>query len=279
MAYSAEISRINPTSFLFLIDQSGSMSDAWGQDQTVSKAHSVAAMLNHLLQTLSIRCAKEEGVRGYFEIAVIGYGATVGNAFTGSFQSEKFISISDLANQPLRLTEVEKKVEDGAGGLVSETVKIPIWVEDVSNNGTPMCRAISMAHDWLSEWIGVHPNAYPPTVLNISDGQANDGDPRSAAAALTSLATSDGNVLMYNVCISSESGTKAITFPDEGDSLPDEYARLMFEMSSVLTPYMRECAAGESFAVSEASRFFFFQADPVATIKFLDIGTRTANLR
>jgi hypothetical protein len=255
------------------------MSDAWGQDQTISKAHSVAVMLNRILQTLSVRCAKEEGVRGYFEIAAIGYGATVGNAFGGSFQSEKFISISDLANQPLRLTEVEKKVEDGAGGLVSQTVKIPMWFEDVSNNGTPMCRAINMAHEWVSEWIGAHPNAFPPTVINISDGQANDGDPTSVAAALTSLATSDGNVLMYNACISSDASTKAITFPDSGDSLPDEYARLMFGMSSVLTPYLRECATGEGFATTEGSRFFFFQADPIATIQFLDIGTRTANLR
>lgn len=189
MAYSAEISRTNPPSFLFLVDQSGSMSDPWGQDQAVSKADKVAGMLDRLLQTLSVRCAKEEGVRAYFEIAAIGYGATLGSAFGGSFQGEKFVSIADLANQPLRVDDVERKVEEGAGGLVSQTVKTPIWFEEVSNNGTPMCRAIGMAHDSISQWIGAHPDSYPPTVINVCDGQANDGDPRSAAAALTSLGT------------------------------------------------------------------------------------------
>ena len=33
MAYSAEISRVNPTCFLFLIDQSGSMAECWGGER------------------------------------------------------------------------------------------------------------------------------------------------------------------------------------------------------------------------------------------------------
>lgn len=79
--------------------------------------------------------------------------------------------------------------------------------------------------------------------------------------------------------MSSNAAAKAIRFPDTDEALPDDYAKLMYAMSSPLTPYMRECAIGEHFVVTEASRFFFFQADPVSTIQFLDIGTRTANLR
>ena len=37
MAYSAEISRGNPTCFVFMIDQSGSMSEAFGAEKRAAK--------------------------------------------------------------------------------------------------------------------------------------------------------------------------------------------------------------------------------------------------
>ena len=66
MPYSAEISRANPSCFLFLIDQSGSMEDPFGGGEaTRKKADLVADAINRLLQNLVIKCAKEEGIRDY----------------------------------------------------------------------------------------------------------------------------------------------------------------------------------------------------------------------
>jgi hypothetical protein len=73
MPYSAEISRSNPTCFLFLIDQSGSMADAVPNQANRRKADAVADAINRLLQNLVIRCAKEEGVRDYFYAGLIGF--------------------------------------------------------------------------------------------------------------------------------------------------------------------------------------------------------------
>ena len=66
MPYSAEISRVNPSCFLFLIDQSGSMSDPFGGQAGRKKAEGVADAINRLLQNLVIKCAKSEGVRDYY---------------------------------------------------------------------------------------------------------------------------------------------------------------------------------------------------------------------
>ena len=71
MPYTAEISRTNPSCFFFLVDQSASMIDPIG-DARASKADVVADALNRLLTELAIRCAKEEGVRDYFYVSVIG---------------------------------------------------------------------------------------------------------------------------------------------------------------------------------------------------------------
>lgn len=72
MSYSAEISRDNPTCILFIIDQSGSMSDVMPSGR--SKADFVADVLNKTIYTLVTNCTKADGVRSYFDIGVIGYG-------------------------------------------------------------------------------------------------------------------------------------------------------------------------------------------------------------
>jgi hypothetical protein len=50
-------------------------------------------------------------------------------------------------------------------------------------------------------------------------------------------------------------------------------------MSSTLPDYMRAIAAQEGYSASQNTRGFAFNADLVAVIKFLDIGTRPSNLR
>jgi len=58
MPYQAEISRANPTSFLFLIDQSGSMEDPWaGSDGGQSKADALATLINRLFTELVVKCS------------------------------------------------------------------------------------------------------------------------------------------------------------------------------------------------------------------------------
>ncbi len=83
MAYGAEISRGNPTCFIFLLDQSGSMADPFGGDY-VRKADYVADAVNRTLHDLVIRCTKTEEVRHYYDIGVIGYGGKVNSVLGGS---------------------------------------------------------------------------------------------------------------------------------------------------------------------------------------------------
>jgi DnaJ-class molecular chaperone len=56
MSCKAEISRTNPTLFVFLLDQSGSMSDPFGGQASISKASGVARAINRMLSNLVIRC-------------------------------------------------------------------------------------------------------------------------------------------------------------------------------------------------------------------------------
>ncbi len=280
MPYTAEISRTSPSCFLFIVDQSTSMSEEVASGKgTKQKAAGVADSINHWLQELSIKCAKSDGVRDYFHVGVIGYGRKVGPAFVGSIAGREMVPISEIADCPARIEEKTSKIPDGAGGLLDQTIRFPVWFDPVAEGGTPMCRAAGEAERILTEWLAVHPGCFPPIVIHITDGEATDGDPRERLQALTNLSSSDGNVLLFNIHLSDNPNASSVTFPDSADVLPDEYSKMLFETSSPLTPTMRALAKEHGFNPSESARSFVLNADIVLLVQAIDIGTRPANLR
>jgi hypothetical protein len=140
-----------------------------------------------------------------------------------------------------------------------------------------MYEALQYAERILKNWVAQHPSSYPPTVINITDGEADD-DPMPGADAIRQLSTADGNVVLLNCHLSSRP-VASIQYPDKPDTLPDDYARTLFAMSSVLPPPQVAAARSEGFAVTDHSRGFVFNAELTDMIRFLDIGTRPGNLR
>jgi hypothetical protein len=279
MTYMAEISRTNPSCFIFLVDQSASMVDPIGGEVKASKADVVADALNRLLTEIAIRCAKEEGVRDYFHVAVLGYGGrSAQSAFGGVLEGRGLVPISQVADHPLRVDQRTKLKSDGAGGVIELETDFPVWVEALANGATPMCQALAHARDLASAWTAEHPHGLPPIVLNLTDGEANDGDPVASAQQLTHVRTDDGGVLLFNLHIS-DAGGSPITFPTDSSSLPNVYARSLFDMSSELPPHMRTYAANNHYDVSDGSRGFVYNSDMVSLVQFLDIGTRALALR
>ena len=279
MPYTAEISRSNPSIFVILLDQSGSMEDPFGQGGGKRKADGVADALNRLLQNLSIKCAKSEGIRDYYQVAVLGYGEHgVGSAFCGELSGRELTPMSEIANNPARIEDRVKRVDDGAGGVLEQKVRFPVWVEPVYKGGTPMCEALRQSRRIVSEWLPKHRNCFPPIVINISDGEATDGDPEPMAENLRGMSSEDGPVLLFNVHISS-SNHAPVEFPDERSDLPDDHARMLFRMSSLLPDYIWTMVQEEGIIVNDNPRGFVFNADLVSVIRFLNIGTRPSNLR
>jgi hypothetical protein len=251
------------------------MAEPFGAQADKPKAEGVADGINRLLQNLVLKCAKGDGIRDYFHIGVIGYGGRVAWALGGSLAGQKLVPVSALANSPLRVEQRTRKVSDGAGGLVEQKFKFPVWFEPVAGGRTPMCQALTEATGALTEFIEQYPESFPPLVINISDGKATDGNPELAAFALRRLGTTDGNVLFFNAHISS-TGTRPVEYPGQESELPEAEARVLFRMSSVLPSRLQEAARGEGFHVNSQSRGFVFNADLVSVIRFLDIGTRAA---
>lgn len=278
MPYTAEISRANPGYFIILLDQSGSMNDPFGGEQQGSKAEALAAAINRILQELVIKCSKDVSVYRYFAVSIIGYGASVGPVLGGALAGQPLAWIDDIYANPLRVDEVNKKVSDGAGGLIETKVAMPIWFDPVANNGTPMAQAFQFALTLAQNWVAEHPASFPPIVINITDGESTDGDPTPIAERIKALEVQDGNVLMMNLHLSSSRAAKVL-FPDSTNGLPDKYAEMLFGISSELPGGMRETASELSYKLGMGSRAFVFNADLQDAIQFLIIGTRPSTLR
>jgi len=276
MPYSVEISRKNPTCFVFLIDQSSSMSEPFGGniEGVGSKAEQVALTINRIFQEIIARCTKEKDeVFRYFKIGVIGYGNSVGPILGGELSGQEMAWIDDITDHPMRIEKINKKISDGAGGILDVSIPMPFWFEPVAHGMTPMHGAFQQAKILIQHWIAEYPDSYPPIIINVTDGDFTDADPTPVAEEIQQMATRDGAPLIFNIHLSSSNAT-SISFPSSETSLPsDQFARRLFHMSSELPGSMRENAHMSGYSTESGSRCFIFNANAEDLVKFLTIGT------
>jgi len=254
------------------------MADLFGGEGGIRKADFVSDVVNRTLHDLVIRCTKTEEIRNYYDVAIVGYGVSTQSGFSGGLSGREFVSSADLADTPARVDTRLKRVPDGAGGLVEQQVRFPVWMDPVAGGGTPMCHALGTAFRLLQGWVNEHPNSFPPTVLHLTDGESTDGDPVPVASSITGLRTTDGNVLLYT-CHVSSSRSQKVEYPSSEATLPDNLAKTLFAASSVLPESFVRAAQQMGIPASEGARGFVFNGDAASVVQFFDIGTRPANLR
>lgn len=279
--FSQEISRQNKACFLFLLDQSFSMEEPLGSSGG-RKCDQLVTAINAWLQNMAIRASGDEGIKDWMDVGVFGYrtdraaNPIIESALLGPLAGRGLVSITEIGNAPARIDTRTQYIPDEATGEMLEIpCETPVWVDPVAEGGTPMCHMLYQAHQTLQQWIAQHPRSFPPIVVHISDGESQDGDPIPYADAIKKLATEDGNVLLFN-CHLSMTAADPFMFPSSEQGLPDELARVLFQMSSVLPdPFVRH-AMMEGFQLQGNARGMAFNADMVCLIQFLNMGTQAA---
>lgn len=276
--HNAEISRSHPTAFVFMVDQSASMDERMTTGST--KAQFVADVLNRTLRELVVRCTREEGVRDYFDVAVIGYnGSSAANALQGKLSGQIIHPISVIADNTIRVEDRKRTADDGAGGVATHNVRFPIWVDATAAGGTPMQQGVAMCAQIVADWSDAHPDSFPATVLHITDGASTDGDPEHNAEVLKSLGTKDGGTLVYNIHVT-DKGVSPLRYPSSEHELPDAYSKLLFRMSSTFPNHLRSYALdAHGISLGPDARAMVLNADAEELVKFIDIGSRPAAMR
>lgn len=278
--YSARVDREHPMAFVFLIDRSGSMTNMLNfNGEYLSKDHVVANAMNKTIEEIINRCTKSDEMRHYFDISLIGYGCG---------QKAQFITINGQTSKTWYTPEELKQHSNHRE--VHQTVNIrgverdivinePYWLEPVSNYQTPMHNAFELAYEILNEWCKRHQSddCFPPIVINITDGcqtDATNDQMIEIANKLKSLCTSDGNLLLFNIHLSSDNTSYSISFPTHINNVGgNTYSRMLYEMSSTLpTCYnkdistMKGCTGSEYRAMGLNTRADFVQMLNIGTI-------------
>lgn len=280
MNYTQSITRSHRTAFVLLIDGSGSMAEQIRfRGRLTTKAEAVAAIANDLVFELIERARRSDGVRDYYDIAVLGYS---GDDEVRSLlpEGEKLVPVSVLAARevPVRTEIAEFRQPDGSIAL--REIPAPAWIEPHAAGQTPMCEALRTARDLLSEWTArtVNAESFPPVVFNITDGEATDCDEeelRAAAEQLRSLRTADGNVLLINIHLAADDTGRTLFFPSEQEAgAPNRYAALLYDCSSRM-PAVFDDAIREAKGPGALPPFrgMSFNASTTELVAMLNIGS------
>lgn len=280
--YTAQITRNNPTAFIFLVDHSVSMkkiTSLYGEEMMMSEA--VARIINRQINELVLRCIKSNEVRNYYDIAVVGYGERSYSGWQGNLAGRDFVSPLELRNNPFKTVKTLKEIRTRKG-LVTREVEESQWVEP-HNDGhwTHLHKAFDHARRLLDNWMKQHQNqdCYPPTIINISDGEFNGAEKEyvlQKANELKSMFTNDGNVILFNIHISADKGL-SISFPTEKEELLNNtYGKSLFEMSSLLPlRYNKDIARVRDNNSDVRHSAMAVNADMTTLIQLMDIGTPT----
>lgn len=265
-SYTAQITRRNPHAIVVLVDQSLSMKEPWTGGE--AKSVEVAAILNKTLRELVLQATRPDGVRDYFHVAVIGYHGMP------ETRLKSLLPGTSVDAPLLELSAVNRLARVETTTIEDRTIRTPIWIEPYANGMTPMSSALRHAVSILRPWVETHRSAFPPVVINISDGRSTDQeDPRIAADELRSLSTTDGGVLLFNCHIGDEldgvhryAAVRPVT--------DEEHVVQMFDMSSVIPDQMREHGNALGMDIPVSGRGFLFNAKPHDLVRLLNVGTQ-----
>lgn len=269
----------NPGCIVVLLDRSDSMKQPWAGTRG-TLAQGAAQVLNNILIDLCFIATKDidAPMKHYFDVAVISYGACltkpgegVESAFGGELTGRWLVPLPELAHKPLAMRE-EESID-----RMAERSMMPVWVEPVHGYRTPMCEAIAVAGQHVFEWAQQHPKAFPPIVVNITDGMKTDDGYKGVAlvdwaARLRSIETDDGPSLLFNIFLSPSQAPEQL-FPTSPTGLPEPGPEL-FEMSSVLPAQMLDNARADGIDVRPGARALAFNASRSTLLRVLQIGTR-----
>ncbi len=219
--YTQSITRKNRTLFVVAIDQSGSMAGMVTVGQRkIPKADMVTEVANDLLAELVEMARRSDGLRDYYDVALVGYSDDTtypllpNGQWTASIVELDKLCLGDLA------VDRECKMPDGSMRIITYNTRR--WITPKASGSTPMYEALLGVDEIVEEWVSRVENrdSFAPQIINITDGESTDCDYidiAEIASKIKSHSTRDGNALLFNVHIASDTLQPSLLFPS-----PDE---------------------------------------------------------
>jgi len=259
------IDSAHPCLILFLLDQSGSMNESFA-NSSHKKSEELATAVNRIIIEIGLRCrVGGSNLKNRFELAVIGYGGDkVRSGWEGALAGRWVQPIDNVFKSVIGVDQNER----------------PYWIKPYAYGETPMTKAFENAKRLCTDWItwGNHVDCHPPILINVTDGEATDAGPNfelllNEANVIRMLQTRWGSVNIFNMHLSSHPGDEII-FPSTLQNIKNDFARLLFEISTPLSEHMIWKAVNIGIAMENHARGYVFNGSAITLMNFLNIGTR-----
>lgn len=284
MLYTSKITEQKRSLIIMMIDQSGSMNQPFAStlqhiDEMSTKAQIVAETCNIMLMDIIARCRSGSIYKHYFDICVLGYS----NGEVRSLLPRNYLLMSptDLASNIRETKYILRRVQHPNGEYISYHRTLKVWVESHADGDSPMYLAMQKVSEVLYSWRNAqkHKDAFPPTIINITDGEATDIIPdklKKLRNRISQLGTTDGEPLFFNLHISNLN-RDTISFPRTDEKLTEE-AKLLFNISSPLPHIFDSAIRAFNSDTSQSSvpyRAFSYNLPISDFINAISIGTAT----
>lgn len=283
--YTRRFSRRHPGLFVFVLDQSRSMSEPV-LGMNCSKADFAATALNELIYAMLDQTPIDDDTgerRKYIYLSVLGYSDEVVSLLTPDGSP---IDLPTLGKHPLGQTTVSRDVYISGTGTfqsVQETTR-PYWIKPSWVNATQMDKAFIRARDLIRTWLHSPPEpgqapreqGFPPVIIHITDGEDNGiYDPEPLSYEIRSEGTQQGATLIFNCHFTANMQDPTI-FPTREDEVRhlSPFAAKLLAMSSIIPePLILNASEVTGRPIASGARGFIYNSNAEVLVKFLNFGT------
>jgi hypothetical protein len=252
MAYQQQISQAKPGFIGLVIDDSGSMGD-FMPGTTIPKCKYVENYFGHIFNDLLTRSTEVAGTQSLIK-------------------KRYYLYIVKYGSDPQVWGEGEMDIETAAKLFANSGNSLELGG---NLGGTDAATALEVMYTHLQQVLasGQFMNSYPPMIFHLSDGESAT-DATECAERIKQLSTNDGNVLMVNAYIGTQTnigytGPKDfLGYVDLTEVGPTEDNMRMFNMSSIAPEcILQDLRAKEIFPNIRSSSRLFFDARTKETLK------------
>lgn len=276
--YEQRITRTHRTAIILVVDCSTSMQEITTINNLVmSKSEAIAFACNYLIDELMALATRYDGLRDYYDIAIIGYS---GDGIESLLPAEGFHSIAHLATIAPEMRDYTFICKDAIEEDCSTTYSIRPWIDAKATGATPMFESLTVVADLVERWCNEPANrqSFPPMVFNISDGEPTDAtidEMISIAERIKSTSTKDGNTLLFNIHLGANTVQRPVTFPREYNYTSEcPHQNMLFRMSSILPKSLESAIEGQR-AEQGPYRCVAFNASFGELMSILNIGSES----
>jgi hypothetical protein len=247
---------------IYLVDESREMLKGIA-GSTRARVEFIADCVNRDLAALAAPSQSDgSGEAGSLDIAVIGYTTStdgtprIRSALADGLGPSPFVSSAILRAEPMRVRERIRLNKADQGRLVDTKSSSPLWYSPLAAEemgGAPMCAALVYCHSLTSDWCRRHPLSPRPIIISFSAGVSTDGSPDRHDEVACALGGKHATAFLFHIHLSG-SPRPPSRFPVNESDLADEESRLLFRLSSPISPEMRVKAQAQGFTVPEHAR-------------------------